>query len=102
MPKATRLSLLPNQPGNMRTATREAMATLWTIEGHKGLFWYVQGCKAGHMAGGDEIVAEAGSTADRSVELAAATSFPRSSFAVFKRDETVEFLVCHALGIQVP
>lgn len=85
MPKATRLSLLPNQPGNLRTATREAMATLWTIEGHKGLFWYVQGCKTGHLAGDGEIVAEAG-----------------SSFAIFKRDETVEFLVCHALGIQVP
>lgn len=85
MPKATRLNHLPGQPGNLRTATREAMATLWTIEGHKGLFWYVQGCKAGHLPNADEVVAETG-----------------SSFAIFKRDETVEYLVCQALGVAVP
>lgn len=81
MPKATRLSKLPNMPGNLRSAIREAMTTLWKVEGHTGLFYYAQGCKADTITD-DGIVAEVGN----------------GNFAIFKHDEVAEFLV-QAMGI---
>lgn len=82
MPKATRLNKLDNMPGSLRGATREAMSSLWKVDGHNGLFYYAQGCKA-DATSEDGIVAEAGD----------------GSFAIFKHDVAVEFLVKQALGV---
>lgn len=91
MPKAIRLSQLPNTPSGMRSTIRAALCTLWTIEGHVGIFFYAQGCKADYIGGDGEIVAEI--TEDKNGSIGAA------NFAIFKRDESVEFVVKQALGV---
>lgn len=44
-PKAYRLSSKVQGP-NVRGAIRDAIATLWIVEGQTGFYYYARGCKA--------------------------------------------------------
>ncbi len=59
VPKANRMW----QPGmTMRAALREALSTMWIVEGHPGIWRYVVGCKAGEFAGKGQVIAETNGT----------------------------------------
>lgn len=49
---------------NLRKTLQEAFGALWGIEGKKGVYTYVKGCKKDAVAADDEVIAETnGSTA---------------------------------------
>jgi hypothetical protein len=71
-------------PG-LRTSLRTAFESMWTIDGHRGIFWYVSGCKKDRVAEPGEVIAET-----------------NGAVAVFKRDEVAEKVIAEALGVELP
>jgi hypothetical protein len=56
----------------LRKAVRTALESLWTIEGQKGIWAYVQGCKEDYVPKEGEVVAKA-----------------KDNYAIFKPDTEV-------------